>query len=270
MAKKRKFKLTARTADRYVLYTDAVQTVQAEVTFFKRLYETHNGCPPVLLREDFCGTAALCCQWAHIAPDNRAIGVDLDPEPLSWSRGHYLALLPADARKRIRLRRADVLEVKTPRPDVICALNFSFCVFKRREVMLRYLRKSCRDLAPGGIMVMDIYGGPEGQKVMTESTPFKGYTYIWDQACYNPVTHEALNHIHFHFRDGTKMRKAFTYDWRLWTLAELTDLLAEAGFRESRVYWEDTGPDGEGNGVYRHRRRADAEEGWVAYVIGLK
>ena len=38
------------------------------------------------------------------------------------------------------------------------------------------------------------------------------------------------------------MQRAFTYDWRFWTLPEIRELMTEAGFRETRVYveaWDD-------------------------------
>ncbi len=270
MARKRKPRLTARTADKYVLYTDAVQTPEAEVTFFDRLYQKLNGQRPIRMREDFCGTAAICCQWVHVGKDNIATGVDLDPEPLGWSRDHYLSILPAQSARRVHLRQADVLRVRTDPQDVILALNFSYCIFKQRSVMLKYFKRVHKSLTKGGVFILDIYGGPEAQTLVEEETAFKNYTYVWDQARYNPITAEALNHIHFRFRDGSTMKKAFTYDWRLWTVPELLDLLEEAGFRQGRCYWEDADKKGEGTGVYRYRKSADAEEGWVAYVVGIK
>lgn len=271
MAKrKRKAKLTARTAEKYILYSDAVQTPELEIDFFKRIYQKRNSRPPTIMREDFCGTSAICCAWARLGSNHRAIGVDLDPEPLRWGREHYLSTLTPEQVRRVELRRANVLTVKTGPVDVILALNFSFCVFKQRTVLLRYLRRCRQALARGGMMVMDIYGGPEAQQVMQEETRKKGYTYVWDQARYNPITGEALNHIHFHFPDGSRMSRAFTYDWRLWTLTELCDTLIEAGFGETRVYWEDSDADGEGTGVYRHRTKAPADDAWIAYVVGLR
>jgi hypothetical protein len=119
-------------------------------------------------------------------------------------------------------------------------------------------------------MVMDIYGGPESQQPAEENTRYKGFTYVWDQAAYNPITNEALDHIHFLFPDGSRMMKAFTYDWRLWTLAELNEALREAGFRDARAYWEGADKSGEGNGVFRPRQRAEAEDAWVAYIVGFR
>jgi hypothetical protein len=74
-----------------------------------------------------------------------------------------------------------------------------------------------------------------------------------------------VNHIHFKFRDGTKLERAFTYDWRFWTIAELTELLEEAGFRQVRVYW-DTSEDDD-HELYRPRKTAANQPGWLAYIV---
>lgn len=270
MAKKRRSRLNARNTDKYALYMDAVQSPVADAEFVQGLYERLNGRSPVLLREDFCGTAAVSCQWIFMDPQHRAIGVDIDAEPLKWARENYLSLFPPDDAKRLRLRRGDVLRVKTEPADIIVALNFSFCIFKERKVLLRYFRRCREALRRGGVLVMDLYGGPESQIPGETTLPRHGYKYIWDQCSYNPVTAEVVNHIHFKFPDGSRKRRAFSYDWRLWTPPELLDALNDAGFREARVYWESRDRDGNRLGVYRHRRRVDSEEAWVAYIVGLR
>ena len=60
---------------------------------------------------------------------------------------------------------------------------------------------------------------------MEEERNLDGFTYVWDQHSYNPVNGHVLNKIHFHFPDDTKMTDAFVYDWRLWTLPEIQELL---------------------------------------------
>ena len=69
------------------------------------------------------------------------------------------------------------------------------------------------------------------------------------------------------FPDGTKLRKAFTYDWRLWTIPEIRECLADAGFRRSHVYWEGTDhATGEGDGTFRRTTVGEACGGWIAYI----
>ena len=60
------------------------------------------------------------------------------------------------------------------------------------------------------------------------------------------------------------MRDAFVYDWRLWTLPELTRLVCEAKFDRAEV-WMDTG-----DGCYEPTASLDNREDWVAYVIGVR
>ena len=56
------------------------------------------------------------------------------------------------------------------------------------------------------------------------------------QASFNAVTHEAINHIHFEFPDGSRLNRAFTYDFRIWSTSELLDAVREAGFSTFEVY----------------------------------
>lgn len=267
---RRRRTFAARNADKYELYTLAVQTADQEIAFIDRVYRKANGHLPSTLREDFCGTAAICCEWIKLNATRHAVGVDLDPVPLQWGREHHLARLHPGQRKRIRLLQKNVLEVRASSMDVIAALNFSFCIFKRRAVLIEYLRRCRSALKHGGIMVMDIYGGPESHKPNRDKTRYQGFIYVWDQARFNPITNEALNHIHFHFPDGSKMTRAFTYDWRLWTPAELTEAMLEVGFKEARVYWEGTTDDGRGNGIFRWQRRAEVDDAWIVYVVGFR
>ena len=58
-------------------------------------------------------------------------------------------------------------------------------------------------------------------------------------------------HIHFKFKDGSRIKKAFSYDWRLWTLPEIREVMEEAGFSNTRVYWEDEDEEGEGSSSRR-------------------
>jgi hypothetical protein len=152
--------------------------------------------------------------------------------------------------------------------DVLSAMNFSYYIFKTRPALVEYLRAALENVAPGGIIVMDAYGGHDSFSVQSEERNLDGYTYHWDTAKYNPITGEVLNHIHFEFPDGTWMRKAFTYDWRLWTLPEIQEALVDAGFVKPYVYWEGTDHrTGGGNGRFRRATVGEACAGWIAYVV---
>ena len=81
----------------------------------------------------------------------------------------------------------------------------------------------------------------------------------------------ALPNSHFEFPDRSRMDRAFSYYWRLWTLPEIREMLAEAGFSEITVYWEGTDQESnEGNGIYEPAEVGDADPGWVCYVVAQR
>jgi SAM-dependent methyltransferase len=224
-----------------------------------------------VLREDFCGTAAVAANWAGRHRLNHAIGVDLDAEVLAWGEAHNAARLTRAARARLDLRRADVLTVRTPSQDLILAMNFSYWIFKTRDLMREYFRRVRHALKPDGVFMLDCFGGFDAFRVLNEKRPLRGFTYLWDQASYNPVTGDFVCHIHFRFPDGSRLQNAFTYEWRLWTLPEIREILAEAGFSRSIVYWQGWDEKTQdGDGVFKPAETADADAGWIAYVAVLK
>jgi SAM-dependent methyltransferase len=228
------------------------------------------GRPARVLREDFCGTAALCAEWVKLSPRNQAYGIDLHRATLEWGIRQHIVPLGKPA-ARITLIHQDVREPVAFQADVVAAFNFSYFVFKERMVLKEYFASVRRHLKPGGILYLDLYGGPEAMEMREERTEFEGFTYVWDQDAFNPITHEVTNHIHFEFHDGSVMRRAFTYKWRLWQTPELRDLALEAGYRDCIVYWEGTDhTTGEGNGIYRPSRKGDSSPAYVSYVLCLK
>lgn len=260
---------TARSADKYVLYEQSVQDPDAEVRFVRRVYKKMFRKNPTRLREDFCGTGAIACRWVKCSPDNVAVGIDLDPVPLEWGLRHNVKPL-GKAKERVELIRGDVLEPRDDEMHVICANNFSYFIFKKRKKLKRYLEAVHHALADEGFLYLDIYGGPEAMIPQLEEWEYDEYTYVWDQDDYDPVTGDYRCFIHFEFPDGTRMKKAFRYDWRLWNLVEVRDLLKETGFSKVITYWEGTDEDGDGNGVFRPVKRGDDSAAWVAYVVARK
>jgi SAM-dependent methyltransferase len=261
----------AARADRHVLYERSVQSVEPECDFIRSTFKVLRGREPRVLREDFCGTAAISCHWVSRSRANRAIGVDLDPEVLAWALEHRLPKLSAGERRRLHLVEGNVLAAAGDGSgglvDTVGAFNFSYWVFKTRALMRRYFRSVRRSLARDGVFFLDAFGGYDAYRVMRETTNHRGFTYVWDQAHYSPVTGDLRCHIHFRFPDGSKLQQAFTYEWRLWSLPEIRELLAEAGFRRSTVYWEGTAPNGRGNGEFLPEAVGEADAGWVAYVV---
>jgi hypothetical protein len=273
-AKRRRAKYTARTADRYELYQLAVQSPEDDVEFLRRTFKKLRGRTPTRFREDFCGTALLSATWAKQGRGCFAEGFDLDPDPLAWGLVHNIEPLGKTA-ARVALHMKDVRSPGRFRPDVRVAQNFSYSVFKTRAQMREYFRAACRSLARGGMFAIDLYGGYEATEEMVESRRIEGgATYVWEQARYMPGTGDYLCHIHFRFRDKTRMKKAFTYDWRYWTLPELRDILLDAGFARVHAYFEQSDrSDGEGNGEFELDETGKSCRdcaGWVAYLIALK
>ncbi|RMH26621.1 MAG: class I SAM-dependent methyltransferase [Planctomycetota bacterium] len=257
----------ADTADRHDLYQRSVQCVEDEVAFIDERFREIRGREARSVREDFCGTAAMACAWAAHAPNATAVGVDIDPEVLAWGRAHNLAALPEDARGRVTLIEGDVLTVQTEPVDAIAAMNFSYWLFMDRPTLLAYFRSLRAALKPDGLLFLDAYGGYEAHQVIEEERDCEGFTYIWDQADFDPITHRMQCYIHFHFPDKSKMERAFSYVWRLWSLPELKELLLEAGFTEVQFWWEGADEDGDGNGVFERVERGDADAGWICYLI---
>lgn len=262
----------AHRADRFDLYQRAVQTVDAEIDFVDETFKALRGRLPRSIREDFCGTANTSCEFVRRRRGNRAYAVDLDPVALAWGIEHNLSKLSPDARARLELIRGDVRTVRTPPVDAVLAMNFSYYVFKERATMRDYFRGVCRGLRPRGVFFLDVYGGYEAGKVLRESRPIGGgVTYVWRQAEFNPITSRTTCRIDFRFRDGSRLKDAFVYHWRLWTLPELREILAEAGFRRSTVYWEGWDEKAwEGDGDFKPTETAEPDAGWIAYLVAEK
>ncbi|MBM4063265.1 MAG: class I SAM-dependent methyltransferase [Planctomycetes bacterium] len=261
--------LTARTADRHALYTAAVQAPARDAAFFARHYEKLVGEPLRTLREDFCGTAALACSFVRRHRDNRAIGVDGHAPTLGWGLLHHAqAWLDEGQQQRLSLVCADVRAVHRPQVQMLVATNFSYMVFHTRPGLLGWLRNCHRSLRRGGVLLLDVWGGGLVQRALVERHRGAGFDWLWQQRAFDPVSHRIDCRIHFVFRDGSMLRDAFVYDWRLWTLPELRELLAEAGFTGVQVLFEQARRPGRRRFVARAVGRADPA--WYAYVVGRK
>lgn len=260
----------AEEADLHDLYEKAVQNVEHEVEFLQETFQAIRGRKAYRLREDFCGTASASCQWVRQGSEYQAIGVDIDPSVLEWGRKNRVGKLPVADQARVQLLESDVMTVETPAVDLLVAFNFSYFIFDTRDRLREYFRRAHAALADDGVFFIDLFGGPEAQEETKEKTKHKGFTYIWHQAEFHPVTNYIRCHIHFKFRDGSRIKKAFTYEWRLWSAPELREILLEAGFKAATVYWEGEDEDGEGNGVFTPDEKGEADLAWIAYIVAEK
>jgi hypothetical protein len=262
--------LTARNADKHELYQIAVQDPLVDLGFMTRVYSRRFGHAPRLFREDFCGTALLSASWVKGSGERRAEGFDLNADVLRWGREHNLAPLGARA-ERVSLRRADVRSPGSFRPEIRSATNFSYYVFRTRAELVQYFTAARKSLARDGLFVIDAYGGSEATAELSERRSIgRGVTYVWDQALYLPGSGEYHCHIHFRFRDGSRLQRAFTYIWRYWSIPELLDALHDAGFGRVEAYFEQSAKDGSGNGVFRldpEGRTSRDCAGLIAYLV---
>ncbi len=261
----------AERADPRRLYERSVQCPEAEVDFLTGRYRELRHRDARHLREDFCGSAAVCCEWVRRHPDNTALGLDLDPTVLAWAQRHNLPALAADQRRRVRLWQADV---RTPPAaghlDLVAAMNFSYWLFRERGQLRDYFRTVRRALAADGVLFLDAYGGYDAFREIVEERMVEdhagSFTYRWEQASYNPIDGAMDCHIHFAFPDGSELQRAFSYRWRLWTLPEIRELLAEAGFGHVTVYWQGWDTEGEPDGRFEPAEQAAADAGWICYI----
>ncbi len=262
----------AEAADRYVLYQRSVQAPDVDVEFFADIYRDNFDAEPLVLREDFCGAAAVCCEWVKVDPERQAFGIDLDPEPLAWGAKHNLSQLDTQQKNRVQLVLSDVRAPDLPPADIVAAQNFSYCIFKTRSELKDYFKKVYDSLGETGCFITDLFGGYDSLKDEHEDiSEYPEFDYIWEQHAYDPINAHGIYKIHFNFKDGSKLRDAFTYDWRLWTIPEIRDLMKEVGFAEVDVYWENEDPEsGEGTGTYSIQVAGESDPAWNAYIVGMK
>ena len=269
--KKKKRDRQAFLANKHDLYQKAVQEPEADTEFMEKVFRDKFKHTPLVMREDFCGTGFLSATWVAEKKERRAIGYDLDPDTVNWGVENNLSDLDSDQRSRIELRIADVLDAPKEPVDIVCAMNFSWWIFKKRNQLLKYFRSVRSSLLDEGLFVLDMYGGSEAYEEMEEEREKEDFSYIWDQEKVCGITDEVLCHISFHFPDGSKIKRAFSYYWRLWTLPELQELLIEAGFQRVLVYWEGTDKKtGEGSGEYLPTEVGEADAGWICYLSAEK
>lgn len=267
----------AAVADRHELYQRAVQSPAADVEFFARAYaDANGGALAQSLREDFCGTALLATAWCASDPRRTAVGVDLDGPTLAWGRARNVEPAGPEVAGRVTLIEGDVRDARSPAPvQVCCAMNFSYCVFKDRAALRAYFEAVRRGLTDDGVFVAELYGGTEAIDVLEEEREIDDdLTYVWEQERFDPLDHSTTCHIHFVFADGSRIDRAFTYEWRLWTLPEMRELLLEAGFREVKIYWEEVEEDEDddemmrGTGEYSEVTKMDEnQESWLVYLV---
>jgi len=260
----------ASTADRHELYQKSVQNSEFELDFIEDTFKEIVGRKPRSMREDFCGTAITACEWVQRDPENTAVGIDNDPEVLQWGQVNNVAALNDEQLSRLTLIEGDVLATETQKFDVVQAFNFSYWCFKERKTMIEYFSRVREALVDDGLFVLDLFGGSECHQTQREKRKVDGFKYIWDQAEYNALTNELTCHIHFHFPDKSKMKKAFTYDWRVWGAREIREILADAGFSSSLLYRQEFDEDDEALDEYIATEEGEDYACWLGFIVARR
>lgn len=256
--------------DKYFYYRNSVQSPEADVEFFVKAYKSISKQSPISFREDFCGCFNICTAWIKHNKKHKAIGVDISSEPLNYGKKQHFPNLKDEEIKRLQVIQSTILDPKLPSADIISASNFSYYTLKERKQLLNYFKMARSKLKPKGIFFIDAFGGSDCLGPIEENTKQKGFTYYWDQEGFDPINNHAIFHIHFKVGKERKRKKVFSYDWRLWTLPEIRDILRDAGFSKTYVYWEGSDSKGNGNGEYKKAKVGEACDSWVAYLISVK
>ncbi|QDU72306.1 class I SAM-dependent methyltransferase [Mucisphaera calidilacus] len=265
----------ARYPHRLALYRAAVQHPLAEVAMIERAFVRTSERCPLLLREDFAGTAAVSGAWVASHPERQAMAIERHGPTARWARREAARSL-GDQAEDLHVVTADVHEVGSPRVDAIAVLNFSLCELHERVALLAYLRHARKGLLGGGMILLDLFGGPGAIRPFTQSrriTPpdLPAFDYHWEQRRFDAASNRIDCRIHFGFDDGHTMRSAFRYDWRLWSPAEVREALAEARY-ENITVWCDRYDSAthRSDGRYRPVRSISPREDWIAYVTATR
>lgn len=276
-----------------MLYEASVQDPAPHAHILVEIYRDLRGKFPRVLREDFCGTFAISAAWVERNRKNSAIGLDLDPEPIAYGMKTHYAALSAEQKKRINILKQNVMTVTRPGVDVIAACNFSFCIFKERALLVKYFKFVRQSLKKDGIFVMELAGGPGMEEQIKDRRtvdmrksaivsgkmnierglrpdPSKKFTYIWHQKSFEPISRNGHYSIDFKLPNGDLWKDAFTYDWRMWTIPEIRDVLMDAGFADTAVFWETEDKNGEPTGEYKRMKEGDNAHAWIAQVVASR
>jgi SAM-dependent methyltransferase len=256
---------------KFKIYENTVQSSAWQMRNLPLFHKRFTGKTPTSMREDFCGTGIIACDWVKKSPKHRALGLDLDVITLEYAERVNRAALTSAQKEQVTFVRQDVRKPTREKFDVIGAHNFSFFIFHDRKDLLKYAKAAYASLKPKGTFFLEMAGGEEFTTPSSASETMKvpgvgRVKYVWEQHPYDPVTKLADYSIHFKLPDGKWMSDAFTYHWRLWEIREVRELLLEAGFRDTKVIW----PTDETMTKYTTVENAEACAVWLAYVVGIR
>jgi hypothetical protein len=265
-------KKTKPPFDRYFLYTHSVQGAEHDAELLWKMMRSvsPNTLPKSpMLQEDFCATAALCYEWVKLGNNHRATGIDLDSAALQWGAEHHTESLTQKQLTNVEMIHGDVLDDHHIKPNVICALNFSYFFIKDRELLKRYFISSKKALAQDGMLILDAFGGPDYlvPHVNRRRNVEERFSYWWEIERFDAISHEIKCHLHFQRAGETRRNRVFSYDWRLWSIPEITEILRESGFKHVEYWAEGLNSNGDGNGKFKPIKSDKNCRSWITYLI---
>jgi hypothetical protein len=257
---------------KFKLYEESVQSPNWQVHYLPQYHTYFHGKAPLSMREDFCGTAKISCEWVKQSPRHQAVGLDLDRETLKYAKKENISLLSSSQKKQIKLLRQNVLKPTRKKFDWIGAYNFSFYTFHERKILLQYFKSVYQSLNKRGTFFLEMAGGEGFKETVTDkkSVRIEGLGKVqslWEQKQYDPITQ--VNHYAIHFRlpNGKWIENAFQYHWRIWEIRETREILQEAGFEKTVVLWEHSDEDAD---EFFPQENAEPRRDWLAYLVGIK
>ena len=257
---------------KFKIYEEAVQSPRWQVEYLPQFHTWLVGTQPTSMREDFCGTGKISCEWIKLSKKNKAVGLDLDLETLQYAKEVNCADLTKEQLTRVRFLKQDVMKPTREKFDWVGAYNFSFYIFHERKQLLQYFKAVYKSLKSKGTFFLEMSGGEGFKETLHESRKFKipGYgTFqsVWQQHQYDPISQINNYSIHFKLPTGEWINDAFTYHWRVWEIHEIREILADAGFKKTVVLWENMDDDTD---EYLPQEQGDYRRDWLAYVVGVK
>jgi hypothetical protein len=139
---------------------------------------------------------------------------------------------------------------------------------------VEYFKRCKNILAPGGLFICDLFNAfaAEGSGNLGYRKDCGAFDYIFEQSNIDLVSNTCHCHISFKFKDGSWMKRAFSYHFRMWTLAEVRDAMLEAGFVDVDFFLSyDDGKTGSDEKTYVHvsQKITDVNRSWSAYITGI-
>ncbi|KAL0390000.1 UNVERIFIED_CONTAM: hypothetical protein Scaly_0357100 [Sesamum calycinum] len=269
---------------KFALYQQSVQSPKGDISYLQKFFLMYvGGRAPLHLQEDFCGTALLSVEWLHSDARRTAVGLDLDVEALNWCMESNVNRIGADVCSRISLFHGNVLQ-----PLESKLVNFSPDESMQNMTLRDNEGDSVTGMnsSPGSTKTERRYirdgfiWGTSSEGMLRLQRRFPNFTYVWEQAEFDIIQRKTRISLHFNLhKQHRKLRHAFSYSWRLWSLPEVKDCLEEAGFR-SVHFWIRSMPDSEqirrmdGLSVGRDVKYEEAtsfqqQDSWNAYIVVL-